>query len=92
MEASFPPFTGMRPERLDSWSWGPTSRQKKKVEIIEVELQKFVRHGLDGVRVFHIHFRHQVAPLAERMRPMWKYSGPTNPDSALPEELPNDEV
>ena len=26
MEALFPAFTGRRPERLDSWSWGLTSR------------------------------------------------------------------
>jgi len=37
-EAPFPPFTGRRPEKLDNWSWGLASRQKKKVEIIEVEL------------------------------------------------------
>ena len=38
MEAPFPPFTSKRPEKLDSWSWGLASRQKKKVEIIEAEL------------------------------------------------------
>ena len=65
-EASFPPFTGRRPKRQESWSWGPASRQKKKVEIIEVELQKLMRHGLDGVRVFHTLFRCRVAPLVER--------------------------
>jgi len=37
-KASFPPFTGRRPERLDNWLWGPASWQKKKVEIIEAEL------------------------------------------------------
>ena len=37
-EASFPPFIGRRLERQESWSWGPASWQKKKVEIIEVEL------------------------------------------------------
>ena len=37
-EALFPPFTGRRLERQESWSWGPASQQKKKVEIIEVEL------------------------------------------------------
>ena len=62
------------------------------MEFIEAELQKLVRRGLDGVRVFHTLFRHRVAPLAERMHPMWKYSGPTDPDRASPEELPNDEV
>ena len=92
MEAPFPPFTGRRPEKMESWSWGPASRQKKKVEIIEAELQKLVRCGLDGVRVFHTLFRCQVAPLVERTRPMWKYNSPTNPDRASPEELPNDEV
>ena len=51
-----------------------------------------MQHGLDRVRVFHTLFRHWVTPLAERTRPMWKYSGPTDPDHALPEEFPNDEV
>ena len=36
-QASFLPFTCRWPERQESWSWGPASRQKK-VEIIEVEL------------------------------------------------------
>ena len=26
VEAPFPPFIDTRPERLDSWSWGPASR------------------------------------------------------------------
>ena len=38
VEAPFSAFTGRRPERRDSWSWGPSHREKKKVEIIEVEL------------------------------------------------------
>ena len=25
-EAPFPPFTGRRPKRRESWSWGPSSR------------------------------------------------------------------
>ena len=91
-EVLFPPFTGRRPERLDSWSWGPTSWQKKKVEIIEAELQKLVRHGLNGVWMFHTLFRRRVAPLAEKTQPMWNHNGPTNPDRVLPKELPNDEV
>ena len=57
-----------------------------------MELQKLMRHGLDGVWVLHTLFRHRVTPLAERTRPMWKYNGPTNPDHVSPEELPNDEV
>ena len=57
-----------------------------------MELQKLVRRGLDGVRVFHTLFRRWVASLAERTRPMWKYNGPMDPDRASPEELPNDEV
>ena len=92
MEAPFPPFTGRRTKRRDSWSWGPSSREEKKLEIIGVELQKLVKQGLDGVRVFHTFFRHRVAPLAERTWPMWLYKGPTDPDSASPKELPNDEV
>ena len=62
------------------------------MEIIKEELKKLVRYGLDGVRVFHTLFRHRVALLVERTRPMWKYSGPTDPDRALLEELPSDKV
>ena len=62
------------------------------MEVIEVELQKLVRHGLDGVRVFHTLCRRRVAPLVERTRPMWLYSNPSDPDRASPEDLPDDEV
>ena len=60
-------FTGGRPEKWDSWSWGPSRREKKKVEIIEEELQKLMRHGLDVARVFHTLYRRRVAPLVERL-------------------------
>ena len=62
-------FTGKRPERRESWSWGPTHWQNK-LEIIETELRRLVRHGLDGLWVFHTFFRHRVTPLVERTRPM----------------------
>ena len=42
--------------------------------------------------MFHTFFHHRVAPLAERGQPMWMYSGLTDPDCALPEELAKDEV
>ena len=71
--------------------WGPAGRQNK-LKVIETELQRLVEHGLDGLRVFHTFFRRRVAPLAERMRPMWEYSSPMDPDRASPEELPKDEV
>ena len=51
-----------------------------------------MRRGLDGVWVFHTLYRHRVAPLAERVWPMWKYGGRTDPNRVSPEELPNDEV
>ena len=88
----FPVFTGGRPKKQDSWSWGCARKEKKKVEIIEEELWKLVRHGLDGVSVFHTLYRRRVAPLAERARPMWRYSGVSNPDRVSSEELPDDEV
>ena len=69
-KAPFPAFTGGRPEKQDSLSWGCSHREKKKVEIIEEELRKLVRRGLDGVRVFHTLYRRWVVPLAERARPM----------------------
>ena len=36
-KAPFPMFTGKRPERRESWSWGPAGRQNK-LEVIEMEL------------------------------------------------------
>ena len=57
-----------------------------------MELQKLVQHGLDGVRVFHTFLHHRVTPLAGRRRPMWMYSGPTDPDLTSLEELAKDEV
>ena len=36
-EVPFPPFIGRRPERRESWSWGPSSQQNK-LEVIEVKL------------------------------------------------------
>ena len=62
------------------------------MEIIEEELQKLVRRGLDGVWVFHTLYHRQVTPLAERVRPMWKYSGVLDPDRVSLEELLDDEV
>ena len=62
------------------------------VEIIEAELKKLVQCDLDGVWVFHTLYRHRVAPLAERARTMWRYSGTSNPDRASSEELSDDEV
>ena len=90
-EVSFPPFIGRRPEERESWLWGPSSRQNK-LEVIKAELQKLVQHGVDGLRVFHTFFHHQVAPLAKRRRPMWAYSGLIDPDCTSLEELVKDEV
>ena len=91
VEAPFPLFTGRRSERLESWSWGPSSRLNK-LGIIEAELQKLLWYGLHGVRVFHTFFHHRVAPLVERRRPMWNYCGPIGLDHASLEELAKDEV
>ena len=60
--------------------------------VIEEELRKLIRLGLDRVQVFHTLFRHRVAPLAERMRPMWMYGDWSDLDRASPEDLPDDEV
>ena len=62
------------------------------MEIIRVELQQLVQRGLDRVRVFHSFVHRRVTPLAERTRPMWLYSGPTNLDRASLVELVKDEV
>ena len=60
--------------------------------VIEEELWKLVKCGLDGVRVFHTLYRRRVAPLAENTWPMWMYSSPSDPDHASSKELPDDEV
>ena len=89
--SAIPDIYWKRPERRESWSWGPTGRQNK-LEVIETELQRLVQHGLDELQVFHTFFRRWVTPLAKRTRSMWEYSGPMDPDRASPEELPKDEV
>ena len=65
-KAPFPAFTGGRPVKQKSWLWGCARTERHKVEVIEEELRKLIRLGLDGVRVFHTLFRHWVAPLAKR--------------------------
>ena len=75
-----------------SWSWGCAHTVRHKVEVIEEELRKLVRSGLDGVRVFHTLLRRRVASLAERTRPMCMYGGQSDPNRASPEDLPDDEV
>ena len=85
-------FTGGRPKKQDSWSWGCARREKKKMEIIEEELRKLVRRGLDGVRVFHTLYRHRVTLLVKKTQPMWRFGGPLDPDRASSEERPDDEV
>ena len=91
-EAPFPVFTGGRPEKQKSWSWGCARPERHKVEVIEEDLRKLIRLCLDGVRVFCTLFRRRVAPLAERTRPMWMYGGRSDPDRASPEDLPDNEV
>ena len=85
-------FTGRRLEKRDSWLWGCAHKEKHKVGVIEEELWKLVKHGLDGVRVFHTLYHRWVAPLVERTRPMWMYNGPSDLDHASPEDLPDDKV
>ena len=62
----FPVFTGGRPKKQDSWSWGCAKKEKHKVGVIEEELQKLVKRGPNGVRVFHTLYRRWVTPLVER--------------------------
>jgi len=62
------------------------------VGVIEEELWKLVRHGLNGVRVFHTLYRRRVAPLAERTHPMWRYGGRSDPDRVSSDELSDDEI
>ena len=67
-------------------------RPLREMEVIEEEVWKLVRSGLDGVRVFHTLFRRRVAPLAERTWPMWMYGGRSDPDRVSSEDLPDNEV
>ena len=62
------------------------------MEIIEEELWKHVWRGLDGVWAFHTLYHRRVAQLAERMQPMWKYGGQSDPDRVSLEDLLDDEV
>ena len=62
------------------------------MEAIEEELQKLVRCGLDGVRVFYTLYRCRIALLVERTQPMCEYGGRSDPNHASSEELLDDEV
>jgi len=90
--APFPVFTGRRPEKKESRSWGCAKKEKHKVGVIEVELRKLVKSGLNGVRVFHTLYRRRVMPLAERVRPMWMYDDLSDPNRTSSEDLSDDEV
>ena len=60
--------------------------------VIEVELRKLMKSGLNGVRVFHTLYHRRVMPLAERAWPMWMYDGLSDPDRTSSEDLSDDEV
>ena len=90
--APFPVFTGRRPEKKESWSWGCAKKEKHKVGVNEAELWNLVKSSLNRVRVFHTLYRHWVMPLAERVRPMWMYDGLSDPDRTSSEDLPDNEV
>jgi len=64
--APFSVFTGGRPEKQDSWMWGCAKKEKHKVGVIEEELRKLVKRGLNRVRVFHTLYHCWVTLLAER--------------------------
>ncbi|RLM69613.1 hypothetical protein C2845_PM17G10490 [Panicum miliaceum] len=48
--------------------------------------------GLNGATLFYTMRERCVMPLAERRLPMCLYSGPSDPDRSLAEELLEDEV
>ena len=89
---AIPVLTDRRLDKKESWTWGYTKKEKHKVGVIEAELQKLMKSGLNGVRVFHTLYRRQVMPLEERARPMWMYDGLLDPDRTSSEDLSNDEV
>ena len=60
--------------------------------VIEAELRKLVKSGLNGVRMFHTLYRRRVVPLAERARPMWMYDDLSDPDRTSSEDLPDNKV
>ena len=91
-EAPFPVFTGGRPVKPKSWSWGCARTERHKAEAIEGELKKLVRCRLDLVRVFHTLYCRRVASLAKRTHPMWTYGGQSDLDRASLEELSDDEI
>ncbi|RLN34268.1 hypothetical protein C2845_PM03G29740 [Panicum miliaceum] len=93
LEAPFPEFHGGWPVRDLSWTWGtPTSEKFLAREIKEVIRKRVVEAGLNGATLFFTMRERRVMPLAERRMPMWLYSGPSNPDRAFAEELPEDDV
>ncbi|RLM48871.1 hypothetical protein C2845_PMPSC055782 [Panicum miliaceum] len=92
-EAPSPKFHGERPVKDASWSWGTSTPEKALVKAMKEIIQSHVvKEGLNGVRLFHTMRERRVMPLVERMRPMWLYSGPSDPDRVYAKELPDDKV
>ncbi|RLN28108.1 hypothetical protein C2845_PM05G19450 [Panicum miliaceum] len=92
-EAPFPEFHGGRSVLDLSWTWGTQTPEKTLMEAIEDIIQgRVVEAGLNGATlVYTMHERH-VMPLAEWMKPLWLYSGLSDPDQAFAEELAEDDV
>ncbi|RLM69727.1 orf3 [Panicum miliaceum] len=92
-EASFPEFHGGRPMRDLSWTWGTQTPEKTLVAAIkDVIWERVVEAGLNGVTLFFTMRERLVMPLAERRKSLLLYSGPSDPDRAFAEELPEDDV
>ncbi|RLM54761.1 hypothetical protein C2845_PM10G12180 [Panicum miliaceum] len=93
LEAPFPAFTGARPVKPNSWTWGPPTSEKGRMAFLERALWKRVtEEGLDRVRLFSTIRARRVIPLAVRTTKMWEYTGPSDPDRVSPEDMPDDNV
>ncbi|RLM74422.1 hypothetical protein C2845_PM15G03530 [Panicum miliaceum] len=92
-EASFPDFHGEWQVRDLSWTWGTLTPEKTLVAAIKDVIRgRMVKAGLNGATLFFSMRERLVMPLAERRKSLWLYSGPSDPDRAFTEALPEDDV
>jgi hypothetical protein len=86
-------FTGARPLKKKSWSWGPPTVEKGWVAFLKAALRKCITEGgLSRARLFYTFYPRRVVHLAKRTTRMWEYSGHANPDRVSRAEMPYGDV
>ena len=91
-EPPLPAFTGAAPAPSDAWKWGPAVDERKKLEVVLVQVAALVREGLTGEAVLRTFYARRIQPLRSRVHGMWRYAGPSDSTRESADELAESEV